>query len=205
MKKLATCGAFWGTQIQPTTGLCYQCTVYAGCLFILHRQQSVPLCKVVGSRVCAKVLISSIGHLHLRCQHPSLTESGQATCKHHIILYNLSKTKFDCCLSCLIRLFFFFFAIWLHHFIAGFITETGKSPVVGLFFLNMWGDYQVVPYSPGRTLSFGSKGRLEYAIRGERNLRAQQQKPQSLSSSSPQHYAIVVDETQIKVSLNSQM
>ena len=96
------------------------------------------------------------------------------------------------------------FAVWLHHLIAGFIIETGKSPVVGLFFLNMWGDRQVVPYSPGRTLSFGSKGTLEYAIKGQRNLRAQQQKQQSPSSSSPQHYAIVVDETQIKVSLKSQ-
>ena len=84
--------------------------------------------------------------------------------------------------------------------IAGFITETGKSPIVGLFFLNMWGDCQVVPYSRGRTQSVSSEGKLEYAIQGDRNLRAHQQKAQS-PSTCPQHYAIIVDETQIKVSL----
>lgn len=70
--------------------------------------------------------------------------------------------------------------------------------MVGLFFLNMWGDRQVVPYYPRRTLSFGSEGKLEYSMKGVRNLQAQQQKAQS-PSSSPQHYAVVVDETQIKV------
>ena len=105
-------------------------------------------------------------------------------------LYNIISLSVVSCVSSTC------FAVWL---IVGFIIETGKSPVVGLFFLNMWGDCQVVPYYPRRTLSFGSEGTLEYAIKGERNLRAQQQKTQS-PSSSPQHYAIVVDETQIKVS-----
>lgn len=84
--------------------------------------------------------------------------------------------------------------------ITGFITETGKSPIVGLFFLNMWGDCQVVPYYPARTMSISSEDKLEYAIKGDRNLRAQQQKGQS-STNCPQHYAIIVDEAQIRVSL----
>lgn len=84
---------------------------------------------------------------------------------------------------------------------AGFITDTGKSPIVGLFFLNMWGDYQVVPFYPGHTMTFSSEENMEHVIKGDRNLRIQQQKPQS-QSNCPQHYAIIVDETQIRAGLN---
>lgn len=85
--------------------------------------------------------------------------------------------------------------------ITGFVSETGKSPIVGLFFLNMWGDCQVVPYYPGRTMSDSSEGKLEYAIKGDRNLRVHQHQKTQSPSNCPQHYAIIVDETQIKVSL----
>ena len=90
--------------------------------------------------------------------------------------------------------------MWIISSSTGLITETGKSPIVGLFFLNMWGDCQVVPYHPVRTLSVNSEGKLEDVIKRVGNKVQQKQKEQS-TSNCPQHYAIIVDETQIKVYL----
>ena len=83
--------------------------------------------------------------------------------------------------------------------IAGFIIETGKSPIVNLFFLNMWGDCQVVPYYPQRTLS-NSVEKLEDVIKRVGNRVRQKQKEHSTTNCA-QHYAIIVDEAQIKVCL----
>ena len=41
------------------------------------------------------------------------------------------------------------------HVATGMVVETGRSPVVGLIFLNELGDQQVVPYKRSRTLSVG--------------------------------------------------
>ena len=51
-------------------------------------------------------------------------------------------------------------------------------------------------------MSSSSEEKMEHVIKGDRSVLIQQQKTQSLSNY-PQHYAIIVDETQLRVRLVS--
>lgn len=72
----------------------------------------------------------------------------------------------------------------------GLIIES-KSPIVNMFFLNEWGDRQVVPYKPNQSVS-GVAERTHQPIQ-----RRPSQSP--LTCPSTHHYAIFVDETKIRV------
>ena len=76
----------------------------------------------------------------------------------------------------------------------GLISET-KTPIVNIFFLNEWGDYQVVPYRPKSSLRVGEKRELMNSPQLGRRT------PKSSSPNAPLHYAIIVDELKLRVRL----